>query len=106
MSRARHLDDLVALGSMPTHAAAFLDAAVSVALNALVAGSAQDGKTTSCQYARSAHSRGQGRQPDSCSDHPGSGDRPQGSVRISPRALVARIAEGRAIGSAWSHRPP
>ena len=46
MSRARHLDDLVALGSIPTHAAAFLDAAVSVALNALVAGSAQDGKPT------------------------------------------------------------
>jgi len=46
MSRARRLDDLVALGSMPTPAAAFLDAAVSVALNALVAGSAQDGKPT------------------------------------------------------------
>jgi pilus assembly protein CpaF len=46
VARARHLDDLVALGSLPATAAAFLDAAVHVGLNILVAGSTQAGKTT------------------------------------------------------------
>ena len=44
--RANHLNDLVALGSLTLHAAAFLDAAVAVGLNVLVAGSTQAGKTT------------------------------------------------------------
>jgi pilus assembly protein CpaF len=44
--RARHLQDLVALGSLTPHAAAFLDAAVAVGLNILVAGATQAGKTT------------------------------------------------------------
>ena len=46
MARAQRLDDLVALGSLPVAAAAFLDAAVRVGLNVLVAGSTQAGKTT------------------------------------------------------------
>ena len=44
--RANHLDDLVALGSLTPHAATFLDTAVAVGLNVLVAGSTQAGKTT------------------------------------------------------------
>lgn len=44
--RAQHLDDLVALGSLGPQVAAFLDAAVRVGLNILVAGSTQAGKTT------------------------------------------------------------
>jgi len=44
--RANTLDDLVALGSLTPHAARFLDAAVAVGLNVLVAGSTQAGKTT------------------------------------------------------------
>lgn len=44
--RANHLNDLVALGSLTPHAAAFLDVAVAVGLNVLVAGSTQAGKTT------------------------------------------------------------
>jgi pilus assembly protein CpaF len=44
--RASRLQDLVALGSLTAHAAAFLDAAVAVGLNVLVAGATQAGKTT------------------------------------------------------------
>jgi pilus assembly protein CpaF len=44
--RARKLQDLVALGSLTPHAAGFLDAAVAVGLNILVAGATQAGKTT------------------------------------------------------------
>lgn len=44
--RAGRLQDLVALGSLTAHAAAFLDAAVAVGLNVLVAGATQAGKTT------------------------------------------------------------
>ncbi|MBO9553788.1 ATPase, T2SS/T4P/T4SS family [Cellulomonas sp.] len=44
--RATSLDDLVALGSLPPHAAAFLHAAVRAGLNVLVSGSTQAGKTT------------------------------------------------------------
>ncbi|MDM8083813.1 ATPase, T2SS/T4P/T4SS family [Cellulomonas cellasea] len=46
VARAQRLDDLVALGSLPVAAAVFLDAAVRVGLNVLVAGSTQAGKTT------------------------------------------------------------
>ncbi|WP_281858967.1 CpaF family protein [Salana multivorans] len=46
VARARHLDDLVAAGSLPAHAARFLDAAVVAGLNVLVSGSTQAGKTT------------------------------------------------------------
>jgi len=48
--RADHLNDLVALGSLTPHAAAFLDAAVAVGLNVLVAGSTQAGNPTTRQY--------------------------------------------------------
>jgi pilus assembly protein CpaF len=44
--RANHLDDLVALGSLTSHAAAFLATVVAAGLNVLVAGSTQAGKTT------------------------------------------------------------
>lgn len=44
--RATHLRDLVALGSLPPAAAAFLDAAVRAGLNILVSGATQSGKTT------------------------------------------------------------
>lgn len=44
--RATRLDDLVALGSLTAHAAAFLDACVRAGLNILVSGSTQAGKTT------------------------------------------------------------
>ena len=44
--RATGLDDLVALGSMPPQAAAFLAAAVRAGLNVLVSGATQAGKTT------------------------------------------------------------
>ena len=44
--RAARLHDLVALGSLTDHAAAFLDAAVRAGLNILVAGATQAGKTT------------------------------------------------------------
>ncbi|WP_125774138.1 CpaF family protein [Antribacter gilvus] len=44
--RANRLDDLVRLGSLTPHAAAFLDAAVRAGLNLLVAGATQAGKTT------------------------------------------------------------
>ena len=44
--RAGRLQDLVVLGSLTPHAAAFLDAAVGVGLNVLVAGATQSGKTT------------------------------------------------------------
>ena len=44
--RADHLDDLVALGSLPPDAAAFLTAAVRAGLNVLVSGATQAGKTT------------------------------------------------------------
>ncbi len=43
---AHRLDDLVALGSLTAHAAAFLEAAVSAGLNVLVSGGTQAGKTT------------------------------------------------------------
>ena len=46
VTRASHLGDLVALGSLPPQAAAFLDAAVVAGLNILVAGQTQAGKTT------------------------------------------------------------
>ncbi|MFP3712951.1 CpaF family protein [Puerhibacterium sp. TATVAM-FAB25] len=44
--RARRLEHLVRLGSLSTHAAAFLDAAVRAGLNILVSGATQAGKTT------------------------------------------------------------
>jgi pilus assembly protein CpaF len=44
--RARHLDDLVRLGTITSHAAAFLEASVRAGLNVLVAGGTQAGKTT------------------------------------------------------------
>lgn len=44
--RAARLDDLVALGSMPTAAARLLEASVLAGLNILVAGATQAGKTT------------------------------------------------------------
>ncbi|MCF4119819.1 Flp pilus assembly complex ATPase component TadA [Antribacter sp. KLBMP9083] len=44
--RASSLDDLVRLGSLTQHSAAFLDAAVRAGLNLLVAGGTQAGKTT------------------------------------------------------------
>lgn len=44
--RASHLDDLVDLGTLTAHAAAFLEAAVVSGLNILVAGGTQAGKTT------------------------------------------------------------
>lgn len=44
--RADHLDDLVRLGTLTRHAAAFLTAAVASGLNILVAGGTQAGKTT------------------------------------------------------------
>jgi len=44
--RAAHLDDLVGLGSLTSHAARFLGAAVASGLNILVAGGTQAGKTT------------------------------------------------------------
>jgi pilus assembly protein CpaF len=44
--RATHLDDLVALGTLTTQCARFLEAAVSSGLNILVAGGTQAGKTT------------------------------------------------------------
>ena len=46
VARARHIDDLVAVGSLDSAAAAFLEAAVAVGLNILVSGSTQAGKTT------------------------------------------------------------
>ncbi len=44
--RARRLEDLVALGSLSSPAAAFLDASIRAGLNILVAGGTQAGKTT------------------------------------------------------------
>ena len=44
--RAERLDDLVDLGTVTPHAAAFLDAAVRAGLNVLVSGGTQAGKTT------------------------------------------------------------
>ncbi|WP_136520634.1 CpaF family protein [Cellulomonas telluris] len=44
--RATSLDDVVALGSLTPHAAAFLQAAVRAGLNVLVSGATQAGKTT------------------------------------------------------------
>jgi len=44
--RATHLDDLVGLGTLTPHAAAFLDASVVAGLNVLVSGGTQAGKTT------------------------------------------------------------
>jgi pilus assembly protein CpaF len=44
--RAHRLGDLVALGTVTTQAAAFLDAAVAAGLNVLVSGGTQAGKTT------------------------------------------------------------
>ncbi len=46
VARANHIHDLVALGSLPAQAAAFLSAAVESGLNVLVAGGTQAGKTT------------------------------------------------------------
>lgn len=46
VARASHVQDLVALGSLPGPAAAFLGAAVESGLNVLVAGATQAGKTT------------------------------------------------------------
>ena len=46
VTRANHLADLVALGSLPQAAATFLEAAVIAGLNILVAGQTQAGKTT------------------------------------------------------------
>lgn len=44
--RATHLEDLVALGTLTSQAANFLEAAVASGLNVLVAGGTQAGKTT------------------------------------------------------------
>ncbi|MDM7856620.1 CpaF family protein [Cellulomonas alba] len=44
--RAHHLDELVSLGSLTPHAAAFLQASVRAGLNVLVSGGTQAGKTT------------------------------------------------------------
>ena len=44
--RARRMHDLVALGSLSSQAAEFLDAAIRAGLNVLVAGGTQAGKTT------------------------------------------------------------
>jgi pilus assembly protein CpaF len=44
--RADRLEDLVGLGTVTSHAAAFLDAAVRAGLNVLVSGGTQAGKTT------------------------------------------------------------
>lgn len=44
--RAHHVDELVALGSLTPHAAAFLQASVRAGLNVLVSGGTQAGKTT------------------------------------------------------------
>ncbi len=44
--RARHLEDMVRLGALTQHTAAFLDAAVRAGLNVLVAGAVAAGKTT------------------------------------------------------------
>ena len=44
--KADHLDDLVRLGTLTSHAARFLSAAVASGLNILVAGGTQAGKTT------------------------------------------------------------
>lgn len=46
VARASRLQDLVALGSLTTQAAALLDAAVATGLNILVSGATQAGKTT------------------------------------------------------------
>lgn len=46
ITRASHVQDLVALGSLPQAAADFLAAAVASGLNVLVAGQTQAGKTT------------------------------------------------------------
>lgn len=46
VARARHLEDLVAAGSLPSRVAAFLDAAVVAGLNVVVSGSTQAGNTT------------------------------------------------------------
>lgn len=46
VARAHSLEDLVALGSLPAHAAAFLDAAVMAGLNLIVSGATGAGKTT------------------------------------------------------------
>jgi pilus assembly protein CpaF len=43
---ARRLDELVALGTLPARAAAFLEASVAAGLNIVVAGGTQAGKTT------------------------------------------------------------
>jgi pilus assembly protein CpaF len=46
VAAAAHLEDLVALGTLTAHAAAFLEAAVAAGLNILVSGGTQAGKTT------------------------------------------------------------
>ncbi|GGB14468.1 pilus assembly protein CpaF [Flexivirga endophytica] len=54
VARARHLDDLVRLGTITAPAARFLGAAVSSGLNILVAGGTQAGKTTTLNCLASA----------------------------------------------------
>ena len=44
--QAHGLEELVALGTLPAHAARFLEAAVAAGLNILVSGGTQAGKTT------------------------------------------------------------
>lgn len=46
IARARHVQDLVDLGSLTQHAADFLAAAVAVGLNIVISGATQSGKTT------------------------------------------------------------
>lgn len=46
VTRARHVEDLVAVGSLTPQVASFLHASVAVGLNLLVSGSTQAGKTT------------------------------------------------------------
>jgi pilus assembly protein CpaF len=55
---AYSLDELVALGTLPRPAAAFLDAAVAAGLNILVAGGTQAGKPVNPQYTDTACSAG------------------------------------------------
>jgi|GEM_PF-592985 len=52
--RAASLDEMVALGSLTPHAAAFLAAAVRVGLNVLVSGATQAGNATRSQGTRTA----------------------------------------------------
>ena len=75
--RAHHLDELVELGSLTAHAAAFLAAAVAAGLNIVIAGGTQAGKTTLLDCAV-WHTR--------CYDHAGRGLLPHLIRSDRPRA--------------------